>query len=171
DNYQLIYFRNYDIQPDISTISRSIDKKRTRPKELLTGKLWSMISSEQNPSKLRKLQAELHMRLTSPLAPLLFVLFGLPFSMQSHRSGRSSGFVMGLIIFFGYFFMLSSAATLTKDAAVPPWLTFWTPHLLLVVMGLFFLRQSSLEKPNIFASWVDQALLTLQKRVRKNVDS
>lgn len=171
DNYQLIYFRNYDIQPDISTISRSIDKKRTRPKELLTGKLWSMISSEQNPSKLRKLQAELHMRLTSPLAPLLFVLFGLPFSMQSHRSGRSSGFVMGLIIFFGYFFMLSSAATLTKDAAVPPWLTFWTPHLILVVMGLFFLRQSSLEKPNIFARWVDQALLALQKRVRKNVDS
>ena len=111
------------------------------------------------------------MRLISPLAPLLFVLFGLPFSMQSHRSGRSGGFVMGLIIFLGYYFILSTAVTLTKDAAVPPWLTFWTPQLLLAGVGVVFLHQSSLEKPNPLISWVDQTLLTLQKRARKNVDS
>ena len=43
--------------------------------------------------------------------------------------------------------------------------------ILLVGVGIFFLHQSSLEKPNPLISWVDQTLLTLQKRARKNVDS
>ncbi len=171
DNYQLIHFRNYDIQPEISAMSEPRKRSRLKPKELSTGKLWDDISSGGNPAKTRELQAELHLRLVSPLAPLLFVLFGLPFSMQSHRSGRSGGFVMGLVIFLGYYFMLSAALTLTKDASVSPWLTFWAAHLLLGVMGVFFLRQSSLEKPNVLVSWIDQLLLNLQKRARKNVDS
>jgi lipopolysaccharide export system permease protein len=142
-----------------------------KPRELPIGKLWSDISTEVDPVKIRNLQSELHSRLTSPLAPLLFVLFGLPFSMQSYRSGRSGGFVMGLIIFLGYYFMLSAAITFTKDAAVPPILTFWVLHFLLAGAGAFFLRQASLEKPSILFSWLDQALLSLQKRARKNVDS
>lgn len=78
---------------------------------------------------------------------------------------------MGLLIFIGYYFILTTAFTLTKDAALPPWLTFWTPHLLLGALGIFFLYQSSLEKPNFLVSRLDQAMLILQKRARKNVDS
>ncbi len=171
DNYQLIHFRNYDIQPEISAMDGPKKRKGSKPKELTTGKLWDTIANEENPARVKELQAELHLRLVSPLAPLLFVLFGLPFSIQSHRSGRSGGFVMGLVIFLGYYFILSSAFTLTTDAATSPWLTFWLPHLLLGFTGIFFLRQSSLEKPNFLVSWVDQAQITMQKRARKNVDS
>jgi lipopolysaccharide export system permease protein len=171
DNYQLIHFSSYDVQPEMSPMDSRETQKDFKPKELPIGKLWSDISSEVEPSKVQDLQAELHLRLTSPLAPLLFVLFGLPFSMQSHRSGRSGGFVMGLFIFFSYYFMLSLAHTLTKDAAAPPWLTFWTAHLLLGGAGIFFLRQASLEQPNLLVFWLDQTLLTLQKRARKHVDS
>ncbi len=171
ENYQLIHFRNYDIQPEIATINGPAERKQLKPRELSIGKLWNDISSAEDPLKKQGLQAELHSRLTSPLAPLLFVLFGLPFSMQSHRSGRSSGFIMGLIIFFSYYFILSTAATLTRDAAAPPWLTFWLTHLLLGGAGLLFFRQSAQEKQNILVVWVDQALRILQKRARKNVDS
>ena len=170
-NYQLIHFRQYDVQPEISAINGPETRKHLKPKELPTDKLWSSISNETEPAKRQDLQGELHLRLTSPLAPLLFVLLGLPFSIQSHRSGRSGGFVMGLILFLGYYFILSTALTLTKDAAAPPWMTFWTIHFLLGGLGVFFLRQSSLEKPNLLVSWFDQTLLTLQKRARKNVDS
>jgi lipopolysaccharide export system permease protein len=171
DNYQLIHFSNYDVQPEISAMDSSQARKHSKPKEMPVGKLWSELSSEAEPARVQELQAELHLRLTSPLAPLLFVLFGLPFSMQSQRSGRSGGFVVGLIIFLGYYFMLSMAQTLTRDAATPPLLTFWAAHLLLGGLGIFFLHQSSLEKPNLLVLWFDQTLLTLQKRARKHVDS
>jgi lipopolysaccharide export system permease protein len=169
-NYQLIHFRNYDIQPETS-IMREPETTKHKPRELSTEALWKSISKEEEISKRRKIQAELHLRLASPLAPLLFVLFGLPFSMQSHRSGRSGGFVVGLIIFLSYYFILSSGLTLTKEALTPPWLTLWTPQLLLATAGIFFLRQTSLEKPNPLVLWIDQIMLTLQKRARNNVDS
>ena len=171
DNYQLIYFSSYDIQPEISAFKDQIKKKDQKPKGMLTEELWEKTSNESDPSENQKLKAELHLRLVSPLAPLLFVLFGLPFSMQSHRSSRSSGFIMSLIIFLGYYFILSTAVTLTKDAATPPWLTFWLPHLLLAGTGVFFLRQASLGKPNLLLTWVEQTSIILQKRARKNVNS
>jgi lipopolysaccharide export system permease protein len=137
----------------------------------LTGKLWSNISGEEDLSLRRGMQAELHLRLASPLAPILFVLFGLPFSMQSHRSGRSGGFVVGLIIFLIYYFLLSAGLTLTKEALTPPWLTLWTPQLILIAIGTYFLHQTSREKPNLIVTWMDQILRSLQKRARKNADS
>ncbi len=169
-SFQLIHFRNYDIQPETSIMNEPATKKR-KTKEEQTEKLWHAISGEEDLSIRRGLQAQLHMRLTSPLAPILFVLFGLPFSMQSHRSGRSGGFVVGLIIFLSYHFLLSAGFTLTKEALTPPWLTLWTPQLILIAMGIYFLHQTSLEKPNLIVTWMDQTLRSLQKRARKNADS
>jgi lipopolysaccharide export system permease protein len=169
-NYQLIHFRNYDIQPETSIMSDPTKKKR-RAREERTGKLWESISVEKNLSKRRSMQSELHLRLVSPLAPILFVLFGLPFSMQSHRSGRSGGFVVGLIIFLSYYFLLSAGLTLTKEALTPPWLTLWLPQLILTLAGTYFLHQTSREKPNLIVLWIDQTLLFLQRRARKNVNS
>jgi lipopolysaccharide export system permease protein len=170
DNYQLIHFRNYDIQPEIAAMN-TMASRSMKPKELPTDKLWESVENATDPQKKQGLLAELHARLTSPLAPLLFVLLGIPFSMQSHRSGRSGGFIMGLVIFLGYYFMASAAFTVVKDASASPWLAFWLPQLLLVCAGVFLLRQSSLEKPNLLGTWIDQTLLYLQKRARKHVDS
>lgn len=169
-SYQLIYFRDYDIQPEVAATEGSLHRKE-KPNGLPTRQLWDSAYDEKDPLKALKLQAELHFRLSSPLAPLLFVLFGMPFSIQSHRSGRSGGFVVGLVIFLVYYFMLSTASTMTEGAAIPPWLTFWIPHFLLGVTGCYFFWQASMERQNLLISWLDQAMLTLQKRVRKNVDS
>lgn len=170
NNYQLIHFRNYDIQPETSIMSDPVTKKR-KVREERTEDLWDDITAEEDLSIRRKMQAELHLRMASPLAPLLFVLFGLPFSMQSHRSGRSGGFVVGLVIFLSYYFLLSAGLTLTKEALTSPCLTLWTPQLLLVAFGAYFLYQTSREKTNPLVAWLDQTLLILQKRTRKNADS
>lgn len=171
DNYQLIHFRNYDIQPEISGVNDQSKRKKLKPQELATTKLWSGIATTSEPDKMQKMQAELHLRLISPFAPLLFACFGLPFSMQSHRSGRSGGFVMGLVIFLTYYFILSAGRTVTQETSASPWLTLWIPHLLMAGTGILFLRHAALEKPVFLVSWLDQSMLMLQKRVRKNVDS
>ena len=73
-SYQLIHFSNYDIQPETSIMGDPVRKKR-KPRGQHTEELWNDISGEENISNRRKMQGELHLRLTSPLAPLLFVLF------------------------------------------------------------------------------------------------
>lgn len=170
-SYQLIHFRNYDIQPETSFMSAPKETKKRKTREEKTGVLWDNSSDETDLSKRRNLQSELHLRLSSPLAPFLFVLFGLPFSMQSHRSGRSGGFVVGLIIFLGYYLLLSAGITLTKETLTPPGLAFWTPQLILLAAGIYFFIQTSRERPNPLIVWIDQTLRVLQKRARKNDDS
>jgi lipopolysaccharide export system permease protein len=170
DGFQLIHFSDYDIRPELSANSEA-GRRLMKPKEMPTGKLWSSLNNAADPSNSRKLRAELHARLISPLAPVLFALFGLPFSMQSQRTGRSGGFVMGLVIFICYYFITSTAFSLTRDAAVPPWLTFWLPQLFLAAAGIYFLHRASLENSNLLPGWLDQALYTLKKRTREREDS
>jgi len=101
---------------------------------------------------------------------LIFALFGLPFSIQTHRSGRSGGFVIGLIIYLCYYMLLSLAQTLTADAGLTPLLSFWLPHLLLLLSGLFCLYRSAHEQPSIFVSQVEQTMTYLRECIIKNND-
>ncbi|MDH3998884.1 MAG: LPS export ABC transporter permease LptF [Desulfuromonadales bacterium] len=164
DSYQMIHFSSYNVQPNITGTRETAKQPRRRPKEMPTSQLWSGIATQDKPSRANALRSELHQRLCSPLAPLLFALFGLPFSIQSHRSGRSGGFIMGLVIYLCYYALLSAADTLTAEAAVSPLLSFWGVHGLLLLAGAWLLRQSSLERPNLLAIWVDQALDKFKKK-------
>ena len=146
---------------------------RKRPKEMTTGSLWQQLNeagrsnSDQN---VHALKAEMHSRLTAPLTPLVFALFGLPFSIQSHRSGRSGGFVIGLIIYLCYYLFLSLAQTLTADAGFTPWLTFWVPHLLLCLSGIYCLYRTANEQPIHVVIWLERAILSLRNLAKKNHD-
>jgi lipopolysaccharide export system permease protein len=138
-----------------------------------TGQLWRQLSNGQSDNNQRKLgavQAEMHTRLVSPMAPLIFALFGLPFSIQTHRSGRSGGFVIGLVIYLCYYLLLSLAQTFTADAGLTPWLAFWLPHLLLCLSGFYCLYRSAHEHPSIFVSQVEQTMTYLRKCINRNND-
>ena len=72
--YQLINFRSYDLQPDLTgngeATAEKLGKKK-RPKEMSTSQLWRQLGSENNQLNERKrgaVKAELHTRLASPMA-------------------------------------------------------------------------------------------------------
>lgn len=175
-SFQLIHFRNYDVQPELTESNdfSAMNTERRRPKEMATIDLWKppeLVQQTITPSDRQSMSAELHTRLTSAIAPLLFALFGLPFSIQSHRSGRSGGFVIGLVIYLIYYLNLSLAQTLTADAGISPVISFWAPHLLLIAIGIYCLYQSSQEAPNRLISWVDSIVVFCQKRLAKNYEN
>ncbi|MDT8441246.1 MAG: LPS export ABC transporter permease LptF [Desulfuromonadales bacterium] len=169
-DYQLVHFSSYDIQPDLGTELQGTtgsDRhkgRRLKPKEMSLAELRRGIDENPYDRSTNTLRSELHQRLCSPLAPLLFALLGLPFSIQAQRSGRSGGFVIGLVIYLGYYTLWSLADTLTADAGVSPWLTFWPMHALLFSFGLYQLRQRSLEKDSKMVSLIEYGLLWLNRR-------
>ena len=162
------------MQPDLTSADEDpagMTDRRKRPKEMGSDQLWEQLASpdqQLDKRKLGALKAELHTRLAAPMAPLIFALFGLPFSIQTHRSGRSGGFVVGLIIYLCYYLLLSLAQTFTADAGVAPWLSFRLPHLLLMLAGLLCLYRSAHEQPSLFVYQVEQALTALKNRLDRN---
>jgi lipopolysaccharide export system permease protein len=86
----------------------------------------------------------------------------LPFSILSQRSGRSGGFIAGLLIYLVYYFLTSLAETLTTDAALSPLLTFWTLHLLLLAAGLHLLHRNAQERPSRLLENLDGMIVRLR---------
>jgi len=162
DSYQIINFKNYDILPDLGAPPVAKARSSLKPGEISTTELWERVSLENNPQKKAVLRSELHRRFITPLAPLLFALYALPFGVQPSRSGRSGGIVTGLMIYLCYYFLFSMGGTLATDGKVSPWLSFWALHLIMIFGGLWLLRRSSLEKPNPLVGWISNLLLRLK---------
>lgn len=163
DSYQIINFKNYDINPRLDAPATEA-KARIKPKGMATGTLFARLSGASDQKGTEALTVELHRRLSTPLAPLLFALFALPFGIQPTRSGRSGGIAIALMIYLCYYFMFSFAETLIAEGDATPLMAIWLPHLLLVAIGIHLLRRSSLEKPNLMVEWLNQLTLRFKRR-------
>jgi lipopolysaccharide export system permease protein len=117
-------------EPDmwISELSHQIDDPGTAGKERL------------------KLLAELHSRFTFPFASLVFAILAVPLGIQNRRSGKSGGFTISIAIILSYYVLMSVVRTLAEKGTVAPFLALWLPNLFFLALGLYFLRNASLEK-------------------------
>lgn len=163
-SYQVINFRNYDVHPNLGQTVSPEARSRIKPKELSSAELMTQIGSPEDESRRLVLSAELHRRLSTPLAPLIFALYALPFGIQPQRSGRSGGIIIGLMIYLCYYALISLAGTMTAEGTAPAWLSFWFMHLLIIAGGVSLLYRSSQEKPNLLVTWINNAFTRLKPK-------
>jgi lipopolysaccharide export system permease protein len=162
DGYQVIGFASYGITPDLTkSLAAETGPRKVSRKEMSLRELWHAAEADTDASPAAR--GELHRRLSAPLAPLLFALLALPFSTFSQRSGRSGGFIVGLVIYLAYYLLVSLGETLTAEGNLPPLLTFWVPHLLLFAVAVYLLRQSALERPVAVLGWLDRCALHIKR--------
>lgn len=79
---------------------------------------------------------ELHQRLALPLACLLLALLGVPLGVSTRAGGKSSAFVLTVIVAFLYYMALISLIGMAKQERLPVELAVWGPNLVLAVLGL-----------------------------------
>lgn len=169
DSYQVVRFNRYDIRPELAATPASREATEIRPKDQGLAELWERSNDDDRKSDLAR--AELHRRLCSPLAPLIFALLALPFSTHLSRSGRGSGFIFGLAIYLVYHFLMSLAETLTGEAGISPVYSFWLIHIVLAAAGCYLVRQANLERPIPLLAWLDTAVLKCTRFIRRHVHS
>lgn len=154
ETYQLVDFSTYDINLNLGQQLPSRENRYRKPAEYPMSELIAGITDSPDPRQRTKFDIELQRRLILPLAPLLFALIGVPLGIQSHRSGRGSGFSMALAVFLLYYMILSFADTLCSDKGFPVVLTMWTPSVLFFAGGAYLLRQTASEKRLPLAEWL-----------------
>ena len=79
---------------------------------------------------------ELHQRLALPPACLLLALLGVPLGVFTRKAGKSSAFVLTVLVAFLYYMALISLIGMAKQERLPVELAVWTPNLLLGALGL-----------------------------------
>ena len=84
-----------------------------------------------------KLQVQLHRKLAFPLAAVVMVLIGIPFSFVVGRRGALYGVAASLVIAIGYWAMMETFQALGENAILPPFLAAWAPNLIFAASGLY----------------------------------
>lgn len=166
--FHVIGFSQYDLNLNLGQASLDADQPRKNKRTMSMAELYQAIHSPDTPrdSKINELIASFHWRLALPFAPLLFVLLGVPLGIQPVRSGRGSGFAIGLLIFLAYYMLLSVTSTLVVEGNMPG-LVMWVPNLIFLMAGVLILKAAAMEKPlpltEFFRTWTNKLLRLVRK--------
>jgi LPS export ABC transporter permease LptF/LPS export ABC transporter permease LptG len=93
-------------------------------------------ATRRDTSRLRLAWVEIHKKFAIPFACLAFAVIGIPLAHTTRRGGRSSGFVLSLLILVGYYVMLSSGETWSETGKLSPGVAMWLPNVLVLLLGV-----------------------------------
>lgn len=86
----------------------------------------------------RTLIVDLYGKMAFPFAALVMCLVALPFGFRSARSGgATTGIVIGLVLGFGYFVVMTFGLSIGRGGALHPLLAAWLPNLLFGGVGVY----------------------------------
>ncbi len=86
---------------------------------------------------------EFHKRLSYPFACLVLMLVAVPLGLSSKRGGKSTGFVLTIVLVFVYYFFSSVGVALARQQKIPILLGVWGANILFGITGWWLLRQMS----------------------------
>ena len=93
---------------------------------------------------LRRLyRIEFNKRFSYPFACLVLMLVGVPLGLSSKRGGKSTGFVLTILLVFIYYFLSSVGVALAKTGKLSPFLGVWGANLIFATFGAILLYQMS----------------------------
>lgn len=116
------------------------EKRRTGRSALSLEQLLDQLNSgdkdEQSASR-----TEISKRFSFPFSCLAFALMAVPLGITAHRRETSMGFLISLLVAFGYFLFVIAADALRGKAYLHPEYLVWFPNLLFLVLGAFLFRR------------------------------
>ncbi len=156
DQYQASTFDSSDI---VIALPAS-DTPRTREiapvSELTTTELWRLAKSEPDRIKQRTYLIEFHRRFAFAAACLVLALVGIPLGLSAKRGGKSTGFVLTIVLVFLYYFAMLSGIALARQGKLPVAPAIWLGNILFFVGGVILIwrvGRMPIEIISVKAAW------------------
>jgi lipopolysaccharide export system permease protein len=145
-NYRKIDFKSYDINLDLSTALASIDESSKSSTEMTVRELLAKMKKPGlDPAAIRELAIEVHKKFTIPLSCIFFGMLALPLGIRSHRSVKSRGFAVGLIVVSLYYLLRIGGEAFAETGYISPASGVWVPSLIFALMGTCLLYMANKE--------------------------
>ncbi len=87
-------------------------------------------------------RTEFHRRIALGLAPLVFVLLGMPLGIRSHRRESNLGIALSMGVMVLYYSLLIVTKTLAKRPEYYPHLLIWVPSVICGVLAVILIRKN-----------------------------
>src|SRR5437762_9429129 len=142
DQYTISTFDQTDIPIALPPVGPAPSRDLVPAAELKTSELLYRARTE-HPAKARWYWIEFHRRLALAASCLVLMLIGVPLGLSSKRGGKSTGFVLTILLVFVYYFLSSVGVALAKNGKLSPFLGVWGANLLFAAAGALLLYQMS----------------------------
>lgn len=142
--YHLLQFGSYEVHLDLDSRLARRARGETKLHELFPAQLRSEIRQRRAEGKEYR-QALLYWQtlIALPFACFIFAGLGPVLGVVETRSGRSSGYVFGLLAIFVYYVFLTSGKALGEGTLFPPLLAAWLPNLCLGGITVVLVRRTA----------------------------
>ena len=145
-SYRKIDFKSYDINLDLSTVLANLDESAKSSTEMTMDELLEKMKKPgMKEAAIRELAIEVHKKFSIPLSCIFFGMVGLPLGIRSHRSAKSRGFAVGLIVVALYYLLRIGGEGLVETGYLSPEVGVWTPNILFMLAGIYLLYASNKE--------------------------
>ncbi len=142
--YHLLRFDHYDVRLSLYTRLARWLNRPAKPREFFPAQLQAEIAARQAKGEdASKLVLFRHKQFTLPFACLLFVGLGPSIGVVRTRSGRSSGYVVGVGVIFVYYLFLTASDVVAQDLGAPLLLASWFPNLVMCSVTLWLVRRTA----------------------------
>jgi len=140
DNYQISNFQQTDIPIEMPAAENKAEE--SVPVGLMS--TWALQDQARrvDPALARWYLIEFHRRFALPTACLVLALVGIPLGLSSKKSGKSGGFVLTILLVFGYYFVSLIGISLARQGKFAPWFGAWLANLVFLAGGIFLLWQA-----------------------------
>ena len=169
--YQISTFQESDIsmplpEPEVPAASGAAvtaAQQWTHIPEIPTRALWRL--AHANDPTARWFDIELHRRLALPAACLVLALVGIPLGLSAKKGGKSTGFILTILLVFLYYFVSLTGVALARQGRVPPAAGVWMANAVFFLAGAWLLWRADRMPMDVSAS-LRPLYLALKDRIQ-----
>ena len=137
NHYQISTFEQTDLPIPVPQAENK-EQENAPISQLSTQELWRQASDPRNPQARWEL-IEFHRRLALPTSCLVLALVGIPLGLSSKKGGKSSGFVLTILLVFAYYSVSLVGISLARQGRLSPGFGVWLANLVFFLGGAFLL--------------------------------
>jgi LPS export ABC transporter permease LptG/LPS export ABC transporter permease LptF len=141
DQYQISTFETTDIPIQVPASQNSQEHEPTSLAEIKFADLLA-VTRTGDPVTRRWHLIEYHRRLALPTACIVLALVGIPLGLSSKKGGKSSGFVLTILLVFLYYSVSLIGVSFARQGRLSPLAGVWLADFVFLAGGIFLLWQS-----------------------------
>jgi LPS export ABC transporter permease LptG/LPS export ABC transporter permease LptF len=136
-SYHITTFGQADIPIDLPQTSKQEDE----PAPIAQLGTWDLRreGSKVKNAGSRWFYIEFHRRFALPLACLVLALVGLPLGLSSKKGGKSTGFVLTILLVLAYYAVTLIGVSFGRQGELPPFVGAWLGDIVFLIGGMFLL--------------------------------
>jgi LPS export ABC transporter permease LptF/LPS export ABC transporter permease LptG len=138
-HYQISTFEQTDIPIPVPQADSTKDQELVPVSQMGTWDLWRQASHQKDPALARWYLIEFHRRLALPTSCLVLALVGIPLGLSSKKGGKSTGFVLAILLVFAYYSASLVGVSLARQGRLSPGFGVWLANILFFLGGAFLL--------------------------------